>query len=261
MSSAAELHLIYQVANAPVLGFPYPHFYVDDVFPADFYAELQRNMPDPSAMIPIEEARPVKGYKERFVLELKGPQLERVPEEKREFWRNFVGWLVGGNFGQIMLQKFGPLVDGRFRNTPGIEFYDEALLVEDITNYALGPHTDAPRKVITMLFYLPKDESQAHLGTSIYLPKDPRFRCQGGPHHTNEGFERLRTMPFVPNSLFCFFKTDNSFHGVEPVTDPDCRRWLLLFDVYARQAQRPVQQGQFGTTAQMQPQTNVKFSF
>jgi hypothetical protein len=37
--------------------------------------------------------------------------------------------------------------------------------------------------------------------------------------------------------LFVFFKTDNSFHGVEPVTDPNTKRWLLLYDIYVRQPQ------------------------
>ena len=109
---------------------------------------------------------------------------------------------------------------------------DEALLVQDITNYKLGPHTDTPHKVITLLFYLPKDTSQSHMGTSIYVPKEPTFRCPGGPHYPHEGFERLWSMPFLPNSLFAFFKTDNSFHGVEPVRDEGCRRWLLLYDLY-----------------------------
>jgi hypothetical protein len=36
----------------------------------------------------------------------------------------------------------------------------------------------------------------------------------------------------LPNSLFAFLKGDNSFHGVEPVTDPDTKRSLLLYNVY-----------------------------
>ena len=41
MSSSAELHLSYKVGNAPVSMFPFPHFYVQDVFPQDFYDQLQ----------------------------------------------------------------------------------------------------------------------------------------------------------------------------------------------------------------------------
>jgi hypothetical protein len=39
--------------------------------------------------------------------------------------------------------------------------------------------------------------------------------------------------------VFAFFKTDNSFHGVERVMDPDTRRWLLLFDIYVKQEEQP----------------------
>jgi hypothetical protein len=83
-----------------------------------------------------------------------------------------------------------------------------------------------------LLFYLPGDESQSHLGTSMYVPRDPAFHCPGGPHYEYRGFDCAWTMPFVPNSLFAFVKSNTSFHGVEPVTEPGARRWLLLYDIY-----------------------------
>jgi len=254
MSSSAELQLAYRYGNAPVFGFPYPHSFIRDVFPKDFYDEMRRNLPDPAAMIPIEQARAVKGYKERFVLGLNPQHLEKLPADKRKFWQDFGGWLLSGRFSQLGMSKYRNLIEQRFKGQSGFEFYHEALLVEDVTNYKLGPHTDATRKVVTLLFYLPKDESQAHLGTSIYVPKDLSFTCPGGPHHPFEQFDRVVTMPFLPNSMFTFVKTDNSFHGVEPVNDPDTRRWLLLFDIYVRPTQS---QPQF-TPA---PAGETKFSF
>lgn len=231
MSSGADLQPCYKVANAALNVYPYPHLFVQDIFSADYYAQIQANLPEPSDMLPIGEVRPVEGYAERFVLNFKGPQFQSLPPQKQEFWRELHRWLVGGRFCHIVMGKFGQFMTERFGKGP-VSLRDEALLVQDITNYKLGPHTDTLRKVITLLFYLPKDTSQAHLGTSIYLPKDPAFRCPGGPHHPHENFERLQTMPFLPNALFAFFKTDNSFHGVEPVADPDTRRWLLLYDLY-----------------------------
>jgi hypothetical protein len=232
MSSSVDLHLAYKVGNAEFNMFPYPHFFVPEVFPADFYRQLQAALPASSDMLPISQVRPVKGYDERFVLDLGGKQLESLPEAKRRFWQEVHKWLVRGRFAQVVLNKFGQFVNQRFSDGR-VALYDEALLVQDTTHYKLGPHTDATRKVITLLFYLPRDESQRHLGTSIYVPKDPNFRCHGGPHYPHEGFDRVWTMPFVPNALFAFFKTDNSFHGVEPIADPDCKRWLLLYDIYA----------------------------
>ncbi|MFN4177002.1 hypothetical protein [Phenylobacterium sp.] len=229
MSSALEGQLVYNIANTPVRPYPYPHLYVPQVFPAEYYAALQANIPDPDVMLPIEQARPVRGYKERFVLDL-NQHGDRLTADQNAFWRGTHALLTRGGLRDCLLRKFNGELRKRFEAGP-VTLSQETLLVEDITRYALGPHTDTPAKVITVLFYLPRDESQAHLGTSIYVPKDPTRRCPGGPHHGYEDFDRVATMPFMPNSMFAFVKTDNSFHGVEPVTDPDVRRWLLLYDI------------------------------
>lgn len=255
MFSDAEMQLLYKVGNAPINTFPYPHFYINDIFPADFYREIQNNLPDPEAMIPIEQARNLKGYDERFVLDMTPKSLARLPDQKREFWTELNKMLViKGSVGLSIFNRLLPQIEKRFEGQTGMEFYSEALLVQDITNYKLGPHTDATRKVVTMLFYLPPDESQKHMGTSIYVPKDPEFRCPGGPHYPHDGFKRMHTNPFVPNALFGFLKTDNSFHGVEPVKDPNTRRWLLLYDIFVRETAPKVQK-----EIKVKPQVNFSF--
>jgi hypothetical protein len=133
-------------------------------------------------------------------------------------------------FLSTLLNKFESQVRQRFAGEQP-RIFKEAMLVDDRTRYSLGPHSDSPAKVITLLFYLPADDSRPHLGTSIYVPRDPAFRCPGGPHHPFEFFERVTTMPYLPNTLFAFFKTDNSFHGVEPIREGDYRRHLLFYDV------------------------------
>ncbi len=260
MFSDAEVQLAYKVGNVPFNMFPYPHFYISDVFPADFYRQIQRNLPDPDAMIPIEKARALKGYKERFVLGLVDEHLATLPAGKRAFWEDLRGWLVGAKFQALLMSKFKPFIDQRFASNANMQFYDEGLLVQDITNYNLGPHTDSPRKVVTLLFYLPPDESQMHLGTSIYVPNDPEFRCPGGPHYPRDRFTRMHTNPFAPNSLFAFFKTDNSFYGVEPVADPDCRRWLLLYDIYVRNVTSETPVAPVAPSTHVVP-PNIKFRF
>jgi hypothetical protein len=227
--------LAYNVLNAPLRTYPYPHIYVPEVFPREVYAELQRNIPDPAAMIPIEQARPVTGYRERFVQDIRGP-MPGLTDEQRAFWTRMAGALHEGTFRDLMVARFRNFVRDRLAGPDGARITEESLLVEDVTNYALGPHTDTPSKLITVLFYLPKDDSQAHLGTSLYSPQDPARRCPGGPHYDYEGFDRVATMPFLPNAMFAFVKSDKSFHGVEPVTDPDVRRWLLLYDIKASAA-------------------------
>jgi hypothetical protein len=43
MYSGVEEHVCYQVANAPIRDYPYPHIYVESVFPPDFYRAMRRN--------------------------------------------------------------------------------------------------------------------------------------------------------------------------------------------------------------------------
>jgi hypothetical protein len=160
-----------------------------------------------------------------------------------------------------MVAKFGVYLQQRFQDLQAQRFFDEALIVRDRTQYSLGPHTDATNKVLSFLFYLPPDASMAHLGTSLYVPRDPRFTCPGGPHHGFELFRRVHTMEYLPNTLFAFMKTPDSFHGVEPITQPDVQRDLLLYDIKVAQPQQGVQAQPPGAAAASGDAPRIKFSF
>lgn len=239
-SSEAELHVLYQIGNARVREFPYPHIYVADIFPADFYRELLRNLPPQEALKNLGDlGRVLKGnvYPERGVLPLAAPDLAALDAPAREFWQKLGGWMLGGGLRSVAVAKFAPYLEHRFGDMRNMGFKDEALIVRDRTRYSLGPHTDSPSKVLSFLFYLPADAARSHLGTSVYVPRQAGFTCAGGPHYDYAGFRRMLTMPYVPNSLFAFMKTGNSFHGVEPIEEPDVRRDLLLYDVRVAQPQ------------------------
>lgn len=233
MSSDVSLHVLYQIANAPMRMFPFPHLYVRDVFPPEFYREIRERLPSKEAFKSLRALGRVGiDYPEsRLVLPMTPRDLGAVAEPLRGFWSRLAGWMLGGSFGQVMIGKFGEFVQQRLGEIAQLRFHDEALLVQDYTTYALGPHTDAPTKVLSFLFYLPADDSRPHLGTSLYVPKDPAFLCAGGPHHPFELFRLVRTMPYLPNTMFAFLKSANSFHGVEPITDAAVRRDLLLYDI------------------------------
>ena len=234
MSSAVEEQVIYQIANAPMCDYPYPHFYIENVFPADFYARLRAHWPESSSLVSLPETgRVSKGrYEERFVLPISADGLGRLPPDRRAFWTELAGWLMAYRFLSAMMDKFGRYVEERCgRELDRYRFHADALVVRDHTNYNIGPHTDAPHRLLSLLFYCPDDDSMASLGTSIYVPRDPGFRCKGGAHYKHSKFQNVRTMAYKPNSLFAFFKTDNSFHGVEPINDENVLRDLLLYDI------------------------------
>ena len=234
MSSAVEEHVIYQITNAPMREYPYPHIYVENVFPDDFYSALRINWPDSSALVSIgDTGRVSKGhYAERFILPLSPLGIDKLPENRRSFWVEFGDWFLDSRFLIAMIDKFDRFVKERFGGEVSrYGFKTDALVVRDHTNYKIGPHTDAPHRLLSMLFYCPDDASRKHLGTSIYTPLDPGFRCKGGAHHPRKQFQKVMTMEYKPNSMFAFFKTDHSFHGVDPINDESVMRDLLLYDI------------------------------
>ena len=260
MSSDVSLQVLYKIANATIQPFPFPHIYVRDVFPSDFYEEIRRQLPPKETFKTLTSLKRVGAdYPEsRLVLPLTKDSVAGLEEPFRTFWSGVSSWMVGASFGGTILSKFSDLLEMRFGDPKTKQFQDEALLVQDYTTYSLGPHTDTPAKVLSFLFYLPADGSLSQLGTSIYVPKDPKFLCNGEAHHPFEKFRRMVTMPFLPNTLFAFLKTNNSFHGVEPITETEVRRDLLLYDIKVKAPATGAQQQPAPPAGAAAP---VKFSF
>ncbi len=238
MSLNAELALTYRLANTPIRHYPYPHIYLEEVFEPAFYDEILAHMPSDDSFGAITATgRTGEGYDERHIMKFQTEHLLNLPSDQAAFWVQFSQWMGSARFQGFLMSLFKPFVDQRLKKIMEINKVDtinsanEMLLVRDYTNYAIGPHTDSPARLLSVLFYLPPDDSLSHLGTSIYVPKDPKFTCIGGPHYHPDAFERIHTAPYRPNSLFAFMKTDKSFHGVEPIADQDVRRDLLLYNI------------------------------
>ena len=233
MHSHVSHHVLYRIANAPVFTHPFPHIYVRDVFPQDFYRELRAHLPPPEAYGSLKAMGRVSAdYPDtRLVFPLTPNNVQTLGEPFIGFWTRVAQQFLTGDFQQQMLSHFGRFLEQRWGRPGNLQFQDEALIVQDHSTYALEPHTDTLKKVLSFLFYLPADDSMSLLGTSIYAPKDPSFVCTKGLHYPFEGFHLVSTMPYVPNALFAFVRTGKSFHGVEPIAGSGVRRDLLLYDI------------------------------
>lgn len=204
-------HISYQMRNAKVNSWPFSHFFIENVFPDYFYKKFLETLPTD-----LEYKTGDNNYHgRRFADPNKNHMLEFMKTKE---------------FLKLTLECFRPEYQTRFGGKSA-SFSRDLRLVRDGQGYEIGPHTDAAWKVISLLFYLPEDYALERLGTSLYIPKDPKFTCAGGPHHEFHYFDAVYTAPFVPNSCLGFWKTNTSFHGVEPITIP-CSRNVLLYNVY-----------------------------
>lgn len=235
MSFDAEQTLYYNVANAPLRAYPFPHFYVRDVFPAEFYATLLEKLPPQSVYKRLDETGTVpKGaYPDRYICSLEDAEEDEFRRGAGDFWERFHAWMGGHTLPRLLLHIFRDAMQARYGDDVNVHVSSECRLVRDFTHYDISPHTDTPRKLVSLLFYLPADDSLRCLGTSLYVPRDPSRRCEGTRHHEFADFLKVATAEFRPNSLLAFFKTDLAFHGVEPITDPGVERNLLLYNLYA----------------------------
>ena len=232
ISSSVTDTVVYNLLNTGIRHYPFPHFFVEDFFPSSFYKAIIDNLPEPEDFLPIEDTGRVAGYKktDRYVIPLDSGNSKKIPSKIRTFWTGLTDILQDPRFCQTLLSKFEPYLKQRFGvNLEDIRFYSDILLIKDRSNYSLSPHTDTKKRVLILIIYLPESDELQDLGTSIYIPKDPKFECPGGPHHDPKAFNRVYTAPYKPNGALCFLKTANSFHGVEPNPYPGSERNLIHF--------------------------------
>jgi len=234
MSFDVEQYVHYQIANALVLRYPYPHFYIKNIFPEDFYRALLENLPGIERYKRLDQTGTVPrgSYPERYICSIVDLEDDEATSGEEGFWTKFSLWIHGISFQNLFLWKFREEIMQRFGDASALGIDVETRLVRDFSNYSISPHTDTPRKLVTLLFYLAKDESLSHLGTSVYVPSEPDFRCEGTKHHKFSDFKKINTAHFLPNSVFGFFKTNNAFHGVEPIKDIGIERNVLLYNIY-----------------------------
>lgn len=209
-----EEHVLAALKGAEKHTYPFPFFFAENVFPADFYADIRAILEAKTDY--SNESRTGSSYANRTFSE--GNDLPGT-----EFMHS-------QDFLIQMLHLFEPQLKAEYGGK-AMKFRRDIRLIRDHQNYAIGPHTDAAWKVLSLLFYLPPDESMRQYGTSFYRPLDKSFRCPGGPHHKFEDFKEIGRAPFLPNSCLGFWKTDTSFHGVAPIPDIITRD-VLLYNIY-----------------------------
>lgn len=230
-------HVLDRVATAEIISDPFPYSVIDGILPDDYYAEVLAHFPAPDSLRPIGDTGrvPSDAYRERNVVLFSDDEFRRMTDAQQRFWHEFAGWMYSDLFLSAFVAKFHQALEPRLSRilaeSDALEVRGDALLVNDQTNYAIGPHTDAPHRLVTFLFYLPHDASMRELGTSVFRAKDPNFVCWGGPHYPFEKFDLVRTVEFLPNRLLAFPKTERSFHGVEKIQREGINRPLLINNI------------------------------
>jgi len=203
---------------------PYPHYYLENIFPDDYYQSLLSHLPASVAYENLFEITDLKldHFRHRDQRNLNDDWTAALPDDLKRFWDSFNEWFLGPELAGAVLDSFAAPLQSRFgprESWPEVSV--ESQLIRHRAGYFLGPHSDLYTKLVVLLIYLAPDNSGAHLGTSLYRPKDPDFKCANSTHYPFEDFIKVKTAPYKPNSVLAFVRSDVSFHGVEPLSDED----------------------------------------
>jgi hypothetical protein len=233
-------HFVDRLRSAKVELDPFPHYYLEDVFPADYYPLMLRYLPSSDVYNNLYEVTDLKldHFRHRDQRDMDRNWTDALPSEQRVFWNLFNSWFLSEELAQAVLKSFSGVRD----SWPAVSV--ESQLIRHRAGYFLGPHSDLYTKLAVLLLYLAPDDSAEHLGTSLYRAKQAGFSCPDSKHYAFEDFVRVKTAPYRPNSLLAFMRSDISFHGLEPLSERDVATTAgrdvmqyVIHDKAAREAQ------------------------
>jgi hypothetical protein len=217
-------HFIERLRSARVEADPFPHYYIEGVFPEDYYNELLRHLPGSNVYENLYEVTTLKldHFRHRIQRDLNDGWTNALPPQLQPFWNSFNEWFLSPQLANAVLESFAePLRPRIGEKTKWPEVSVEAQFIRHRAGYFLGPHSDLYTKLVVLLLYLAPDNAAEKLGTSLYRPKADGFTCPDSKHYPFEDFIRVKTAPYRPNSLLAFVRSDISFHGLDPLTEHD----------------------------------------
>ena len=222
------------ILNAQLFEAPYPLIVFRDFFPDDFYRLLLRRFPDNDRFVQLN------GEGTRRQYSLYDDRTEPGSEEGRAAWSIVRRALASLEIASALRTKldagFRIRAKGSREGWP-IPMYPRPVVYADLDGYAIKPHPDTRRKVLTMQIYLPADDSQRALGTTIY-----KISPMGVFAWKSYGLTKDKTLPFLPNSGYAFVVIHpaysllkSSWHGREAISVPVDKPRLSILNTYYRE--------------------------
>jgi hypothetical protein len=219
-------HLIKAVRMAPLTGEPFDHLRLDAVFPISCYAQITANLPETRyyGELNHSDARLPNGRSARRKLELRPAHLHKLPEPQRKIWSAIASAFNAPELEAAYKERFSAALERRFqRPARDLKLHPAGMLLRDLGGYKISIHCDSFRKAITTQYYLPRDTSQLHLGTTFHEKKH------------DGAFAEVKTLEFAPNGGYGFAVVADSWHSVRQMKNEDGERNSLMLIYYADQ--------------------------
>lgn len=266
-ASFTDEHVMYtvnRIMQVRVVDLPFPHFHLRKVFHPEVYACMLANLPKTQ-----EIYRKLEQQSERYTVSLReivngtllqGPWMNerkkiwnQIPEDSPHinvpFWTMWAETFSRVEISHAYLFKMARTLalrpevkhrHSRSNHDPNVianelskELHWNMALNRDLAGYRINPHTDADRKHVTVLYYLPAFDSTVpkDAGTCVMksTSRPPRIQRRGSTRRNPDAFKMIEQAKFVPNSVFVFAACDASWHSVPFVTGTFQRDTIQAF--------------------------------
>jgi hypothetical protein len=236
--SVAELrsHIEKKIFDQPVEWFPFPHIIIENFFPEDVYDKvLKYNLFQWSDGTRWFSGKSEKADAVRKINATPYQRRQQIylhkrdegfigPEEALDFWTEIKAVFSGDWFPKLIERRMPEYFALRFgENYLREDFHQKCrsvvFLQRHESDYFLGPHTDLPSRIFTCLFSFPDTTGYESQGTQLLRHKEPYVSAAGRRHYEFADFETVKTSEYKPNNFMIFFKTNHSFHAVNPIPE------------------------------------------
>jgi len=219
--------LVGRVEDSLLQTTPFPHTYLEHVFPREYYCQLLDRLPGVHRYRELRhrDALLPDGRSARRKFYLYPEHMLLLPGDQRALWLSLSHALRARRLQDAFKRKFQVALERRFgRSIDHLSFYPVAMLLRDLPGYRIGVHGDSLRKALTVQFYLPRDDSQAHLGTLLHEGR------------TGPAAERFKRLPFRPATGYALpVLYHESWHSVVQTGPTDGERNSIMLTYYVQE--------------------------
>ncbi len=221
---AIQQKLVSAVDRAELRHQPCDHVYMEQVLDPETYSTLLAALPDPCHYHDLRHRDALRkdGSSTRLRMYLYPELLSRLPADEKKVWVPFAKALCSRELEAAFKRKFRKSLEERFgKPAEKIGMYPIPILLRDQPGYKISIHSDVATKAITVQYYLPRDESQRHVGT-IFHESDK-----------GAGAKKTTQMPFLPASGYAFpVSLTKSWHSAAETKEEDGERVTMMVTYY-----------------------------
>ena len=225
-TSNPSVDLVVRVETSALETWPFHHVYLDEVFAPAQYGRLLDHLPETPRYRELthRDAMQADGHSARRKFYLFPEHIRLLPEDQRAVWMELSRVLRSRALEDAFKRKFRTALEQRFgRSIERLSFYPVPVLLRDLRGYRIGIHGDSLSKAVTVQFYLPRDDAQAHLGTTLHEGR------------TDEAARRTKVLAFRPATDYAFpVVYHRSWHSVAQTSDADGERNSLMLTYYVQ---------------------------